>query len=148
MEETLHELGGILLRGVPTFILVVFLHFYLKFMFFKPLGNVLHQRYLATEGARKAAAESLERAAARAAEYEAKIRAARTEVYQAQEQIHLRLQEQENTALAHARQRADAEIHEARTQLAGDVELAKASLARESEILASQIAESLLRRAA
>ena len=43
MEETLRQLGGILLRAVPTFILVVLLHFYLKFIFFKPLQRVLRE---------------------------------------------------------------------------------------------------------
>ncbi len=148
MEETLRELGGILLRGIPTFILVVLLHFYLKFMFFKPLGNVLHKRYLATEGARKAAAESLQRAAARAAEYEAKIRAARSEVYQAQEQVHKRLQDQETAALTSARQNAENAIREAREQLAKEVEVAKAGLTSQSEQLASTIADSLVRSAA
>ena len=56
MEATLHALSGILLRAIPTFLIVVFLHFYLKYMFFKPLGKVLQARYEATEGARLAAA--------------------------------------------------------------------------------------------
>jgi len=55
---------------VPTFLLVIFLHFYLKSMFFNPLEKVLKQRYEATEGSRKLAAESLERAAAKTADYE------------------------------------------------------------------------------
>ena len=148
MESTLHQLGEILLKAVPTFFLVVLHHFYLKNMFFKPLGRVLHQRYLATEGACKLAKESLERAAAKAAEYEAAIRAARGEVYQAQEQIHKRLQEKESADLTVARQRAEAVVQEAKAQLAQDVELAKAGLARESDLLANQIAESMLRRSA
>ena len=65
----LHALGGILLRAVPTFLLVVLLHFYLKSMFFKPLAKVLQARYEATEGARKLAEQSLEQAAAKTAKY-------------------------------------------------------------------------------
>jgi F-type H+-transporting ATPase subunit b len=45
MEEILSQLGQLLLRAVPTFVLVVVLHFYLKYMFFKPLHKVLHERY-------------------------------------------------------------------------------------------------------
>ena len=77
MEETLHQLGGILLRAVPTFIIVVLLHFYLKFVFFKPLQQVLRQRYEATEGARKLAEASLLNASEKAAQYEAALRSAR-----------------------------------------------------------------------
>jgi len=75
MDATLHALGGILLRAIPTFLLVVFLQVYLKMMFFKPLEKVLKQRYDATEGARKLAEQSLERASAKTAEYEAAVRA-------------------------------------------------------------------------
>ena len=78
MDAMLQALGGILLKAVPTFLLVVLLHFYLKGVFFKPLRKVLRQRYEATEGARKLAAESLERAAAKTAEYATAMRAAPT----------------------------------------------------------------------
>lgn len=148
MDATLRQLGEILLKAVPTFVLVVLLHFYLKYIFFKPLAKVLHERYLATEGARKVAKESLERASAKTAEYEAAIRAARNQIYQAEEQIHKQLQEKETADLTAARQHAEALVKEAKAQLAHDVELAKAGLAQESELLANQIAESMLRRSA
>ncbi len=64
----LHALGGILLRAVPTFLLVILLHFYLKSMFFKPLEKVLSERFQATEGARQAAEKSLAEAAEKAVE--------------------------------------------------------------------------------
>ena len=148
MEETLRALGEILLKAVPTFLLVVFLNFYLKSVFFKPLEKILHRRYEATEGARKLAEQSLERATAKTAEYEAAMRAARAEIYQYQEQIHKQLQEKEAGQIAEARQRADALVKEARAQLAQDVEAARTSLTRESDLLATQIAESVLRRSA
>jgi F0F1-type ATP synthase membrane subunit b/b' len=148
MVATLHALGGILLRAVPTFLLVIFLNFYLKNVFFKPLEKVLHQRYLATEGARKLAAESLERAAAKTAEYQAAMRAARNEIYQAQEQLHKQLQQQEAAALLAARQRAETAVREAKADLAGDVAAARVGLAADSDVLADQIAESILRRSA
>ena len=107
MEETLHALSGILLRAIPTFLLIIFLHFYLKYMFFKPLDKVLHARYEATEGARLRAAESLERAAARTAEYEAALRAARSEVYKTQEQLHRRMQEEQAAQVHAAREQAE-----------------------------------------
>jgi F-type H+-transporting ATPase subunit b len=148
MDAMLQALGGILLKAVPTFLLVVLLHFYLKSVFFKPLRKVLRQRYEATEGARKLAAESLERAAAKTAEYATAMRAARTKIYQAQEQAHKRLQEGEWAELTAARRRAEAAVAEAKAQLSSDVEAAKAGLARDSELLANQIAESILRGSA
>ena len=142
----LHALGGILLRAVPTFLLVILLHFYLKSVFFKPLEKVLHQRYEATEGARKLAEQSLQQAAAKTAQYETELRAAKAAMYQAQEQLHKQLQEREAAAVAEARKSADAALKLAKTQLAADVEAAKASLAADSDALANQIAETILRR--
>jgi F-type H+-transporting ATPase subunit b len=146
MDAMLHALGGILLRAVPTFLLVILLHFYLKSVFFKPLAKVLDQRYAATEGARKLAEQSLQQAAAKTAHYESELRAAKAAMYQAQEQLHKQLQEREAAAVAEARKRAEAVIALAQTQLAADVEVAKTSLAADSDSLANQIAETILRR--
>ena len=148
MDATLHALGGILLKAIPTFLLVVFLHLYLKMMFFKPLEKVLKQRYEATEGARKLAEQSLDRASAKTAEYEAADRAARAEAYQAQERLYQDLHEREATDIAAAREQAEAAIREAKELLAKDVAVARASLAQDSDALAGQIADSLLRRSA
>ena len=137
-----------MLKALPTFLLVVALNFYLKYVFFKPLERVLRQRYDATEGARKLAAEALDRAAAKTAQFEAALRAARSEVYQEQDRLHKELQERESAALTEARQRADAAVREAKTQLGRDVELAKVTLGSDSDALAEQIAESILRRSA
>ena len=142
----LHALGGILLRAVPTFLLVILLHFYLKNIFFKPLEKVLGQRFEATEGARKLAEQSLQQAAAKAADYETRLRAAKAEMYQAQEQLHNKLQEREAAAVAEGRKTADAAVKLAKAQLGADVEAAKSSLAADSESLANQIAETILRR--
>jgi F-type H+-transporting ATPase subunit b len=148
MGDTLHALGQILLNAVPTVVLLLVLYLYAKYMFFKPMEKVLRQRYEATEGSRKMAEEALERAAARTAEYEIALRDARSEVYQAQEVLHRQLQESETAQLTAARQAAEAAVEEARAQLASDVEQAKATLGRESDALAVQIAESILRGSA
>jgi F-type H+-transporting ATPase subunit b len=146
MDATLHALGGILLRAIPTFLLVILLHFYLKSFFFKPFEKMLNQRYEATEGARKLAEQILERAAAKASEFEAALRAAKGEVYQAQEKLYKQLQEQQAAELLTARKQADAAVKQAKAELAQDVEAAQARLALESDRLATQIAESILQR--
>jgi F-type H+-transporting ATPase subunit b len=146
MDAMLHALGGILLRAVPTFLLVILLHFYLKSIFFKPLEKVLQQRYDATQGARKLAEQSLQQAAAKTVQYETQLRAAKAAMYQAQEQLRKQLQEREAAAVAEARKSADAAVKLAKTQLSADVDAAKTSLAADSESLAAQIAETILRR--
>src|SRR5205823_2868478 len=121
MDAMLHALGGILLRAVPTFLLVIVLHFYLKSIFFKPLEKVLHARYEATEGARKLAEQSLAQAAAKTAKYEEALRAAKAELYVAQENLHKQLQERGAVAALDARKSAEAAVKQARDLLAADV---------------------------
>ncbi|MDE3157619.1 MAG: hypothetical protein KGM92_02500 [Acidobacteriota bacterium] len=148
MDSTLQALGRLLLRAVPTFLFIVFLHFYLKSMFFKPLERVRQKRYDSTEGARERARENMERAAARTTEYEAALRMAKAAVYQSQETLYRQLEEQQEAELEAARRDADRTVDEARAALAQDVDAAKERLARNSEVLARQIAESILRRSA
>lgn len=148
MDKILHQLGELLLTALPTFLLLIFLTYYLKLMFFAPLEKVLRQRYDATEGARKLADQAFERAATKTAEYEATLRTARFEIYQAQEHAYKEFQERAAAEVAEARNRSEAAIRAAKRQLAEEVEAAKASLAKDSDALASQIAESILRRRA
>jgi F-type H+-transporting ATPase subunit b len=148
MDAMLHALAQILLRAVPTFFLILLLHFYLKSMFFKPMANVLQSRYDATEGARKLAAESLERAAARTQEFEKKLNAAKTEMYEQREQAFKALQEKHAKALAEARGSAEAEVQQAKAALGADVEALKGTLSAQSDALAEEIANTLLRRSA
>ena len=77
MQETLQALGGILLKAIPTVILLIILHFYLKAVLFGPLDRMMQKRRELTEGARKIAEDSLAAAARKADEYEAKLRDAR-----------------------------------------------------------------------
>jgi len=148
MDATFHALGGILLKAVPTILLLIFLHFYLKSVFFKPFHRLLEQRRQATEGVRIAAQKSLDRAAAKVADYEAKMRAAKAEVYHAQEQLHKELQDKQAEELLAVRKQAEAMIKQAKADLDKDVAAAKSSLASESERLADQIADTVLSRSA
>ena len=54
MEKTLHDLGGIILEGLPTFFLVLILAVFVKFLYLNPLEKVLAERFRLTEGARQA----------------------------------------------------------------------------------------------
>lgn len=148
MDKIFHQLGELLLTALPTFILILFLNYYLKFVFFKPLEKALKQRYDATEGARKSAEESLRRAAAKTAAYEETLHAARGEIYNAQEQAYKEMQSRVAAEIAAARAQSDAAVKQAKIELAQEVEAAKAGLAQDSETLANQIAESILRRRA
>jgi len=145
MEETLRALGGILLNAVPTFVLVILLHFYLKYIFFKPLQHVLRLRYEATEGAKKLAEASLAKAAEKATEYEAALRVARAETYKELEQLRRQLQDERTAGVRDARVRAEAATAQAKAALAAEVAGLKKNLEAESDALADRIANKILR---
>ena len=144
MEATLHALGRIVLFGLPTSFLVILLCIYLKIMYFGPFQKMLAARYEATEGARKAAEESLNRATAKAAEFEAALQQARHEIYSEQEQYLKKLRDQQAAETETARRAAEARLTKAREELAADAAAARASLASQADLLASQIADVIL----
>lgn len=146
MDEVLRSLVGLLLKAIPTFLLVVLLHFYLKRVYFRPMARVLAERYAATEGARKLAGESLANAAAKAAEYEAALRAARGEIYREQEEFRQKLREENARTIREAREHAEAMVKEAGRQLAAEAAAAKQALAADADSLAEQIVQSMLHR--
>lgn len=148
MDATLQALGGILLKAIPTFLLLIAVHFYLKFMFFKPLAAVLETRREATEGARQTAEAAMARASSRAGEIEAALRKARQEIYQEQESHRKQVVEQQNQAIEEARQKSHGMVHEARQQVTAETEASKAELGTYAANLAEQIAARLLPRRA
>ena len=146
MDQSLHALAGILLKSIPTIVIVLLLHFYLKKMLFGPLQRVLAERDAATTGARKAAEEALDQAERRAAEYEAAIRDARSEIYKEQEHTRAELISDQDARLKETRARVDAMIEEAKTRIQAEAEVARKSLADSAGVLADQIADSVLTR--
>jgi F-type H+-transporting ATPase subunit b len=148
MEQTLQALAGILLKAIPTIVLVLILHFYLKSMLFRPLEKILKLREDATGGARKSAEASFELAEAKAAEYENAIRAARSDVFREQEQVRLGLVAEQDARLHDARKQIEAMIQNGRAQIAKETAAAKQSLGEQTSALADQIATTILPRRA
>jgi F0F1-type ATP synthase membrane subunit b/b' len=145
MDATLlSELGRIVLYGLPTSFLVILLCIYLKIMYFNPFEKMLAERYEATEGARKAAEESLARANAKAAEFDAALQKARQEIYSEQEQYLKKLHDQQAAEIEAAQRAAEERLNHARQELAAEAAAARKSLAAQSDMLASQIADAIL----
>ncbi len=142
--ELLRQLGELVITSLPTLFLFFFLYVYLRKFFFSKIVRVLDERRQATSGTREAASKSLKRAEAKAAEYEEKLRAARSEIYQEQEELRKKWRDRQSAALAEAREQTDAELKEARILLAARTAEAKASLGSESEVLSEQIARQIL----
>lgn len=146
MDETINALGQLLVQALPTFFIVLLLHFYLKQVFFKPLTRILAERDEATQGARAKAADALERANAHAAAYEEQMRAARNEIYREQEDQRRKWRDEQLAQVAEARRNAESLVASAKADLSAQAEQAKRSLSADTQLLAEQITEAVLRR--
>jgi F-type H+-transporting ATPase subunit b len=146
MEATLQALGGILLRAIPTVVLLLIVHFYLKWMFFRPLREVLAKRRAATQGMRESAEALLAKADGQTKSIEAELRATREEMYQEQEESRRRWVAEQTQHLEEARQQARELVHQSKVQLENETAAAKRDLAATADSLADQIARSLLER--
>jgi len=148
MEQTLHALAGILLKSIPTVVLLLFLYFYLKLMLFGPLNQVLKQREELTAGTRHAAQKSLKDAERKIQEYEAKMREARAEVYREQEETRRQWLADQTGQLENARERIAQTVQKAKELIAAEGASARQTLAESSSALADQIATAVLSRRA
>jgi F-type H+-transporting ATPase subunit b len=146
MEATLNALGGILLKAIPTLILLTLLYLYLKSMFFTPLQDVLKRRREATSGAREAAEASLKRASDRAGEYQSKLQDARAGIYREHEELRRQFLSEQSNQLDAARAKTHELVKTARVQLEQELEEGKGTLQTKAEELADQIASTLLSR--
>ena len=151
MTQTLHDLGGIVLNGLPTFFLIIILAIFVKFLYLKPLEKVLAERFRLTEGARKAAEESLKNADTKIAEYQDALNRARAEIYQEQAGFLQSLHAEQSELARTARLESDARVAEIKLSIAREADVARESLDLQSEALAAEIADAILgvsRRAA
>ena len=81
MDETLREIGELLLQSIPTVIFMVLLYGLYNVLVHKPLVSVLAERRSKTEGAIEKARADIAEAEDRTAEYEQKLRDARMAMF-------------------------------------------------------------------
>ncbi len=148
MDQTLHALGGIVLNGLPTFFLVILLTFCVKYLYLKPLDKVLAERFRLTEGARKAAEDSLQNADNKVAEYENALAQARSEIYREQSELLRKLRDEQSEQVRAARAQSEATVADAKATIAQEAADARQGLEAQSEALAGQIADAILSRKA
>jgi F0F1-type ATP synthase membrane subunit b/b' len=144
MEATLQALGALLVQAIPTIVLVVLLHFYLKAVFFSPLARTLQKRREATEGARELAEASMKRAAGKSAEYEAALQQARSEIYRQQEEARRKWLDDQSRQVDEARKQAHEAIHGAAGAIEAQAAAARRDLESQSPELAEQISRQVL----
>jgi F-type H+-transporting ATPase subunit b len=144
MDETLRQLGELLLGAIPTVILLTLLYAIYASVVHKPLRRVLEQRRAKTEGAIEKSRADIAAAEARTAEYEQRLREARAAVFRAQEARRQAAIELRAKAVEQARQRAHGQVQAAKKDIEQDREVAKAGLEAEVAVLAREIVRRVL----
>jgi len=144
MDQTLHQLGELLLGSIPTVILLTLLYALYSAIVHKPLQRVLEERRSKTEGAVEKSRADIAAAEARTAEYEQRLREARAAVFKAQEARRQAALQVRADAVAQASTRAQAQVQAARQDIEKDKEAAQTGLQGEAASLASEIVRRVL----
>jgi len=148
MDQTLRQLGELLLHSIPTIVLFLVVYVGYRFIVHKPMLRTLQERHDRTQGAVEKARADVAAAEAKTAAYEQQLRDARIAVFKAQEARRQQAQQVRTDILNQAREQAAARVAEARKGIESDVESAKSGLQGEAEKLAQQVIATVLRPAA
>lgn len=145
MEETLRQVGGLLLGAVPTIVLFLILYVAYRAIVHNRLVAVLKERRARTEGAVEKARADVAAADAKTAEYEQRIRDAKLVLYKAQEQRRQQALERRGKLITEARAAADVQVRAAKQALEQDAAAARTGLQAEAEALAAEVIRTILK---
>lgn len=144
MEQTLRQLGGLLLGAVPTVIALALLYTLYTILVHKPLNRVLAERRSRTEGAMEKARADIAAAEARAAEYEQRLREARATIFKRQEARRQQAMQARTESVAKERASAHEQVKQERANIEKDKQDAMARLQSEAGRLATEIVRVVL----
>jgi F-type H+-transporting ATPase subunit b len=144
MDETLRQVGELLLKAIPTIIFMVLLFLSYKLLVHKPLMRVLAERRSKTEGAIEKARADVAAAEARTSEYEQKLREARVAVFKNLEARRQKAAQAREAALTEARKKAQMKIEQARAEIETEKVAAQERLQVEGGRLAADIVRHVL----
>jgi len=148
MQEIIQQLGTLLLGAVPTILLFIVLVISYQFLIQNPLTATLKERRARTEGAVEDAHKAIAKAEERAAEYAAKLRQARAELFKAHEQRVKQWNAERDAALDEARKATGVKVSQARTALEAETAAARQTIQASAGELASQVVRAVLPLAA
>ena len=145
MEQTLRQLGELLLGSVPTVFLLGILYLLYNFLVYRPLAGVLKERRNRTEGAMEKARADIVAAEARTAEYEQRLREARQKVFKSLDARRQAANQSRTEAVNKARARTQEQVKNARASIEQDKKDAMSKLEGEAAGLASEIVRTVLK---
>jgi F-type H+-transporting ATPase subunit b len=144
MDDTLRQIGELLLGSVPTVIFFLLVFGLYTVLVHKPLMRVLAERHARTQGAIQKARQDVSMAEARTEEYEQRLREARVALFKAQEARRAKASQARAAAVAAARDEAQERVEQARLSIEKDKNAAKMTLEGEAGRLASEIIRTVL----
>ena len=144
MDQTLRQLGELLLGSIPTVILVALLYALYTVIVHKPMRGVLEERRSKTEGAVEKSRADIAAAEARTSEYEQRLREARATVFHSQEARRKAAQDARTAAMNEARNKAQAQVQAAKADIQKDRDAAQGGLQAEAQTLAAEIMRRVL----
>lgn len=147
MDQTLQQLGELLLGSVPTVIMLALLYALYTTIVHKPLQRVLAERRSKTEGAVEKSKADISAADARTSEYEQKFREARAAVFKAQEARRQAVLQARANAVHEARAKAQVQVQAAKKEIEADRVAAEQGLQADAASLAQEIVRRVLQPA-
>jgi F-type H+-transporting ATPase subunit b len=144
MDETLHQLEGLLLGSVPTIFLFLLIVTLYRLLVYGPLTRVLSERRERTEGAIEQANAAMAAAAAKTQEYEAKLRAARSRIFHARQLKLEQWSRERDSAVAEAHAAAQRQVEEAKSALQAQTSAAHRTIEASIDQLAGEILAAIL----
>jgi F-type H+-transporting ATPase subunit b len=144
MDETLHQLEGLLLGSVPTIFLFLLIVILYRLLVYGPLTRVLNERRERTEGAIEQANAATAAAAAKTQEYEAQLRAARSRIFQARQLKQQQWTRERDNAIAEAHAAAQRQVEEAKSALQAQTDASHATIKDSIDELANEILAAIL----
>jgi F-type H+-transporting ATPase subunit b len=144
MDETLRQIGELLLGSIPTVVFFLLLYGLYTLLVHQPLTRILAERREHTQGAIEKAQADVASAEARTAEYERRLREARLEIFKAQEARRAQAAQERARLLADARNRAQAQVETARVAIEQDKQAARTSLEADAGRMAAEIIRTAL----
>lgn len=144
MDELLRQLESLAIGAIPTLILFILLVFAYRFILYRPLMKVRAERRERTMGAMEKSRLAIAAADARTQEYEAKLRAARAEIFRQRENRMQQRNAEKESALSAARLAAQQRVHEAQAALEAQSREARRQIEGAAGPLAAQVLAAVL----
>ncbi len=144
MDQTLNQIGGLMLGSVPTIVLFLLLIAAYNLLVQRPLGKVLAERRARTSGAVDQAKGAISAAEAETAVYEDKLRAAKAEIFKAREEKLKKWNADREAALAQAKVRTEERIKAARHEIEQSAASARQQIEGASAALSAQVLRAVL----